>query len=203
MNTNSIRHAFNFAWTTFKANFGLLTSCVLTFFTSWIILEVLVITGQRLGFIWWLFAHLSFFVVFAGLEVGFIRICFAIHDGKQIAYSDIFQRLHLGAKFFLVQLIYFFTVLFGFVLLIVPGAYVGIKYSFYSLSFAEGLTDLKQSFRKSADISQSSMWSLSGFSIFSLLFNILGASILGVGLLVTVPVSVLMKVYIYQQLNSQ
>lgn len=202
MNTNSIRHAFGFVWTTFKANIGLLTACILTFFASWVVLEVLVIAGQQLGFLWWLATHLSFFVVFAGLEVGFIRICLDLHDGKQVTYIDIFRELRQGANFLLVQLIYFVMVLVGFVLLLIPGIYLGTKFTFYAYSFADGNPSLKQSFQRSGILSQESMWFLFWFSIDLLLINIVGASVLGIGLIVTVPLTALMKVHVYRQLTG-
>lgn len=202
MNTNTIRQAFNFGWTTFKANFRLLTACVLTFFGSWVILEVLVIAGQRLGFLWWLAAHLSFFVVFAGLEVGFIRMCLAIHDNDQVAYTDIFQALHLGGKYLLVQLAYFGIVLVGLVLLIVPGVYYGTRYSLYGQVFAEKSLSLKDAFQHSAGVGQSAMRVLLWLGFAIILLNIAGASVLGIGLIVTVPLTALMKVYMYRQLTD-
>ena len=198
MNIAFIRHAVNFAWATFKANFRLLTACILTFFASWVILEVLVIAGQRLGFLWWLAAHLSFFIVFAGLEVGFIRICFALHDGKPVGYPDLFRELRLGANFLLIQLIYFVMVLVGFALLVIPGVYLGTKFTFYAYSFADGNPYLLQSFQQSGIISEGSMWFLEWFSNLILFLNIIGASFLGIGLIVTVPISILMKVYMYR-----
>jgi len=201
MNTNIIRNAFDFAWTTFKANFGLLTACVLTFFGSWVILEVLVIAGQRLGFLWWLVAHLSFFILFAGLEVGFIRICLDLHDGKQVVYSDLFRDLRLGANFLLIQLTYFVMVIVGLAFLVILGVYLGTKFTFYAYSFADGNPSLLQSFQQSAIISQEMLWFLMFFSINLLLFNIVGASVLGIGLIVTIPLTALMKVHVYRQLK--
>jgi len=202
MNTNTIRHAFDFGWATFKANFRLLTACVLTFFGSWVILEVLVVAGQRLGFLWWLAAHLSFFVVFAGLEVGFIRMCLAIHDNDQVAYTDIFQALHLGGKYLLVQLAYFGIILIGLVLLIVPGVYYGTRFSLYGQVFAEKSFSLKDVFRHSAEPGQGTMRVLFWLGATVIFLNIVGASILGIGLIVTVPLTTLMKVHVYRQLTG-
>lgn len=197
-----IRKAFDFAGITFKANFGLLAACVLTFFGSWVVLEVLVIAGQRLGFIWWFATHISFFIIFAGLEVGFIRMCLSIHNNEQVAYADIFQALHLGVKYLFVQLVYFGTILIGLVLLIVPGLYYGTRYSLYGQVFAEGNASLKQAFRHSAGISQGAMRVIFWLGVTTILLNIAGASFLGVGLIVTVPISALMKAYIYRHLTS-
>ena len=198
----SIRKAFDFAWMTLKKQLGLFTAIMLTFFALWVILEVIVVTGQRFGFLLWAIAHLSFFFIFAGMEIGLIRICLASHDGKQIHYLDIFRELHLGINFLFVQLVYFVMILVGLILLIVPGTYLGAKYTLYAFHFTDGYANLRQSFQQSAVISQGSWSFLFWFSVFIFLLNILGASILGVGLIITVPLSLLMKTSIYRQLNG-
>ena len=156
----SIHKAFDFARRIFKEHFGLFTAYICTFFAAWIILEVIVVAGQQFGLFFWVIAHLIFFVVFAGMEVGLIQICLALHDGKQVRYSDIFSELRLGVQFLFIQLFYSAMVLIGLALLIVPGAYLGTKYTFYAFSFAEGNLNLKQSFQQSAVISQDAMWFL-------------------------------------------
>ena len=205
MNTDnqpSIREAFNFARVKLKEHFGLLTACVLTFFGSWVVLEVLVVAGQRLGFVWWLAAHISFFIVFAGLEVGFIRMCLAIHDNDQVVYTDIFQTLHLGGKYLLVQLAYFGIVLVGLILLIVPGVYYGTRFSLYGQVFAEKSFSLKDVFCHSAETGQGTIRFLFWLGATVILLNVGGASILGIGLIITVPLTALMKVHVYRQLTS-
>jgi len=197
-----MRAAYRFATSTYKENVGLLISCMLTFFAAWVLLEVLVVVGQDLGFVWWLSAHITFFIIFAGLEVGFMRICLDLYDGKPVAYSDIFSRLRLGPKFFLMQLAYGVTVLVGLILLIIPGAYLGTRYTFYAFLFTEGKTNLQENFQRSKDMAQNTMGSLFWFLLFLLIFNIVGFSILGIGALVTVPVSMLMKTHMYRQLNG-
>jgi len=202
-NSPSIRTAYEFAWGIYKENFGLLVACMLTLLASWVILEVIVVAGQWYGVILWLIAHVSFFIIFAGLEIGFIRLCLALHDGGKAQYSDLFHELRNGVKFLIVQLAYFSTVLIGSVLLIVPGGYLGTKFTFHAYFFLEGNPTLNQSFKKSANLSQNSMWFLFWFSALIFLFNLVGASILGIGLILTFPLSILMKVHIYRQLNNK
>ena len=201
-NQPSIRMAFDFAWMTFKKQIGLFTAFMLTFFTLWVVVEVAVVAGQRFGLLLWVIAHLGFFVIFAGLEIGLIRVCLGFQDGKQIHYSEIFRELHLGISFLFVQLAYFVMTLVGFVLFIIPGIYLGTKYALYAFYFADGNSNLKQSFQQSGVVGRGSWWFLFWFSVFIVLLNILGASILGVGLVITVPLSVLMKTSIYRQLRN-
>ena len=129
------------------------------------------------------------------------RICLDLYDGKPVVYSDLFRDLRLGASFLLVQLAYFVMVLVGLAILVIPGLYLGTKFTFLAYSFAVGNPSLMQSFQQSAIISQGSMWFLVRFSLLILLMNIMGAGLLGIGLIVTFPLSMLMKAFLYRQLS--
>ncbi len=102
-NRPSFHKAFDFAWIMFRKQLGLFTAILLMFFALWVILEVIVVVGQRFGFFLWVVAHLSFFVILAGLEMGLIRMCLAAHDGKQIHYSDLFVRNMVSMLFTLLK----------------------------------------------------------------------------------------------------
>jgi uncharacterized membrane protein len=197
----SIRKAFDFAWATYKEHYALFAGIILTFFAAWVFLEVIVIAGQKYGLLLWTIAHLSFFLFFAVLEVGFIQVCLALLDEKQVSYSDIYRGLNLGIKFFAVQLVYFLIVLVGLVMLIVPGIYFGTRYSLFGFYLIEENSDLKQSFQQSAATSQNSIGLLFLFFLMVILLNIGCASLLGIGLLVTIPISTLMMGSIYRQLR--
>lgn len=77
----SIRHAVNFAWPAFKKRFGLFTAVLLTTLAAWVVLEIVVIAGQRFGIVLWAVMHLAFLIFFAGVELGFLQICRALSDG--------------------------------------------------------------------------------------------------------------------------
>jgi len=89
-NSIIIRQAIEFAWTTFKKHYGLLTAILLTIFGAWVALEIIVIAGQRFGILWWTVAHLVFFIIFAGIEVGFTQACIALYDGKEPTFAGHF-----------------------------------------------------------------------------------------------------------------
>lgn len=82
----SIGQAFKFAWATFIQHPALFAALMLTLFGAWVTLEIVVIAGQGLGVWWWAGAHLAFFILFAGLEVGFLQICLALHDGQPTSF---------------------------------------------------------------------------------------------------------------------
>ena len=198
----SLRLAFDFAWTTFKTSYRLFTAVMLTILLAWALLELAVIAGQGLGILFWAAVHLTFFIVFASIEVGLMRICLALHNGEQVSFSDTFSNIRLSARFLVGQLLYVTMVLAGLLLLILPGIYLGLRYSLFGFSLASGDTGLIASFQESARLGKDAGALLFTFFAFLFLLNLLGASLLGLGLIVTVPLSVLMTVSVVRQLGA-
>lgn len=197
----SIHQAFNFAWPIFKKRFGLFTAVLLTIFCAWVALEIVVITGQRLGIVLWAAAHLAFLVFVAGLEVGFLQICLALCAGREPRFADIFTRLALGPKFLACQILYLLVVVIGLLLLVVPGVYCGVRYALFGFCMAASKTSLVGSFQQSAILSTGTMTYLLRILVALFVLNTAGACLLGLGLFITVPLSVLMMTAVYRQLS--
>lgn len=170
-------------------------------FGAWVVLEIVVITGQRFGIVLWVAAHLAFLVFFAGLELGLLHICFVMLDGGNPQFNDTFQHVAMGPKFLAGQIIYLLVAGVGLVLFIFPGVYFGVRYSLFGFCMANGETNLKRCFQQSAILSTKSLKYLLGILAFLLGLNVLGACLLGFGLFVTIPLSILMMTTVYRKLS--
>jgi hypothetical protein len=144
---------------------------------------------------------LAFFILFAGLEAGLLRICLALSDGGDARYRDVFSVLGLGPTFLSAQLLYLGLVVFGLALLVVPGVYVAARYSLFGFAVAAGERDIIESLRKSSALTAGVRGRLAAIVAALLLLNILGAALLGVGLLATIPFSMLTMTSVYCQLD--
>lgn len=198
----SVRHAFDFAWPALKKQLGLFTAVLLTTLAAWVVLEIVVIAGQRFGILLWTVMHLAFLIFFAGVELGLLQMCRALSDGKVPAFADTFAHLPLGPKFLAAQILYLLMVVIGLLLLVVPGVYLAVRYALFGFSFADGETNLLRCFQQSAILSKGAAIGL--LQVLAALFflNVLGASLLGLGLLITVPLSVLIMTDVYRQLAT-
>jgi uncharacterized membrane protein len=201
--TISIRQAFKIASPILKKRFGLFTAVLLTIFGAWVALEIVVIAGQRFGILLWTAAHVAFLIFAAGVEVGFLQICLALCDGEKPTFADAFTQLILGPKFLAGQMLYLLMTLIGLLLLVVPGIYLGVRYALFGFCLATGETNLMRSFQGSAILSRGSNTYLLWILVFLLVLNVLGASLLGIGLFITIPLSVLMMTTIYRQLSTR
>jgi len=198
----SMRHAFDFAWPAFKKHFGLFTAVLLTIFGAWVVLEIVVIAGQRFGILLWVVMHLAFLIFFAGVELGLIQISRALSDGKVPAFADTFAHLPLGPKFLAAQMLYLLMVVIGLLLLVVPGVYLGVRYALFGFCFADGERNLLRCFQQSAIISKGATTGLLWILAALFVLNLLGASLLALGLFITVPLSVLVMTDVYRQLTT-
>lgn len=197
----SIRQAFNFAWPIFKKRFALFTAVLLTIFGAWVALEIVVIAGQRFGILLWIVMHLAFLIFVAGLEVGLLQVCLALYDGEEPTFADSFAHLALGPKFLAGQTLYLLAALIGLLLLVVPGVYLGVRYALFGFCMAAGETNLVRSFQQSAILSTGEQGYLLRVLFVLFVLNVVGASLLGLGLFITVPLSLLMMTAVYRKLS--
>jgi uncharacterized membrane protein len=197
-----MRRAFDFAWPAFKKRFGLFTAVLLTILAAWAVLEIVVIAGQRFGILLWAVMHLAFLIFFAGVELGLLQICRALSDGKAPAFAETFAYLSLGPEFLAAQILYFLMVAIGLLLLVVPGVYLGVRCALFSFCFANGETNPLRCFQQSAILSKGATTGLLWILAALFVLNLLGASLLGLGLLITVPLSVLIMTDVYRQLTA-
>ena len=175
---------------------------MLALFASWVALEVAVIFLQRLGIVVWLLLHLAFFVFFAGLMAGLLRIASRAAENQAPELTDLTALLGRGPTLLLAFCIYFLAVVGGLILLVVPGIYLAARYAFFGQVVATKSTSAVQSLRDAGAFSEGNWWTLGLFLALILLLNLAGAAFLGIGLLVTFPVSLLAMADLHRSLHQ-
>ncbi len=90
----------------------------------------------------------------------------------------------------------------GMVLLIVPGIILGLMFMFASFIVIERELGPIAALKESDRITRGHKWKLFGFVLLLALVNVLGLLVLVVGLLVSIPVSVLAFVHAYRVLGG-
>jgi hypothetical protein len=201
-NRFSIGQAVDFAWSTYRRRWLLLTGVLVVTLGAWVVLEIVVVTTQHLGILVWALAHLAFLLCFAGIEVGLLRISLALHDGRTPTLADVFKHFNLGPGLLTGQLLYLTLVLSGLVLLVVPGVLLATRFSLIGFHLAAGEGSVLRSFKKSADLTRGATGRLAATLVILFVVNLFGAALLGIGLFVTVPFSVLTMAAIYRQLSA-
>ena len=169
----------------------------------WVALEILVIgSGSPPGRPIWLGLHLGYFWGTAYCEAAILRSALAAVDGAPRPGREAFLDHRVAARFLGLKLALLPLVSAGLALLVVPGLYVAARLApafFVVVGRREGPLE---ALRLSLRLTQGKGGPLLLLSLFLLGFNLLGAAFLGLGLLITVPVSALMCAHAYRALGG-
>lgn len=192
---------FETGWRLFKSHAGTFVISMLLLFLSWVVLEIAVIVLQRLGLVVWLVLHLGWLFLFSGLLVGLHVMALKSVDGEIPRVGDLFGSLERGAAYLLALSIYCLTVSGGLVLLIIPGIYLAIRYCLFAQIITDRSASALAALRKAAELAHGNWAPLGALFLIAFLLNIAGMTLLGIGLIISFPVSLLAIAGFYRSLQ--
>ena len=174
---------------------------MLLLFLSWVVLEIAVVFLHRLGFVVWLVLHLGWLFLFSGMLVGLHVMALKSVDGGIPRIGDLFRSLERGPAYLLALSIYCLTVSGGLVLLIVPGIYLAIRYCLFAQVITDTSASALAALRKAAALAHGNWAPLGALFLIAFLLNIAGMSLLGIGFIISFPVSLLAIAGFYRSLQ--
>lgn len=137
------------------------------------------------------------------LSMGFTAVVIRAHDMlESVEVNDLWHPKPFW-KFLAAQLLSSIVVLIGFILLIVPGIIAILMYLFVPYLVIDKEFGPIEALKKSAELTRGYRWELLLLVLFIVTLNILGALALLVGLLVSVPVTMLATVHAYRMLEAK
>ena len=146
------------------------------------------------------------FVVSMMISLSLVSLSLKIVRDHSFTFADLYYPILSSKrviKFIVLSIIYVVAVGLGFVLLIVPGIYIAVRYFFYPYVAVEHEdADLQSLVKMSYRLTNNHFWPVLAFIILTILLNILGAALLIVGLFVTVPVTMFATAYMYNRLKE-
>jgi uncharacterized membrane protein len=187
----SIKESFGYGWNKCKEHMELVL------FSTLLILAVGSMTGTKLfllGFISFIFSII--------IKMGYTKIFLRIYDGENPKFEDMFKEYGIFWRYLGASILTCLAVLGGLILLIIPGLVWAIRFSFSPVIVVDTKMRPVAAMKESWAITKGQFWKLLGFYITIGLFNLLGLICLGIGLLVTVPVSTLASIYVYRELSK-
>ncbi len=170
-------------------------------FASWVALELAVVALHRFGIFVWLVLHLVFLLFFSGLIVGFHGIALQGADGRVPHLTDLTALLERGPTFLFAFCIYSVAVVGGLVLLVAPGIYLAVRYALFGHVLATRPASALEALHEAAALSRGRWWTVGAVVLKGLLLNLAGTALLGVGLVITFPVSLLATSSFYLSLQ--
>jgi len=128
-------------------------------------------------------------VITPALSAGFLIVAFKLIKGQSTEFGDFFKGFNRFLPIFLTSLVSGIFILIGLVLLVIPGIYLAVAYSF-AIAFVVGRNfDFWEAMESSRKIISRNWFSFFAFLLVLGLINIGGALLLGIGLLFTIPLT--------------
>jgi uncharacterized membrane protein len=195
--------AIRYGWETVKGN--------LWFFIGLALLAILVIlvpselanltrtSAPALSVIF----NIFYYVLNGFIFMGMTKVALEFVDNRQARIADLFSCLPQLLPYIGAAIIYSLITLAGIILLIVPGIIWGLMFMFYTFFIIDKNSGPIEALKQSAAITKGAKWDLFFLLLLLLGINILGAIVFIVGLLVTIPLSVLAMTHVYRKLLGE
>lgn len=198
MDTISIQAALRFGWDTFKKRPGFFIGMTLIIFiVSWVTGFVISMVGLKENFI----GSIVNLLITTLIDLGVVATMLKVYDAPESAHiSDLWhpsQYLpYLGAT-----LLTALIVVVGLILLIVPGVIAAVMLIFVKFIVVDRKMGPIEALKESARMTKGHRMTLFLLILAIAAINIIGAILLLVPLLITIPVSTLAMVYTYRKLG--
>ncbi|MCX7770756.1 MAG: hypothetical protein N2202_06705 [Proteobacteria bacterium] len=134
------------------------------------------------------------------LIMGFMKITLKIIDWEKPVFTDLFSCIPLIFKYFIANLLYFAIVCVGLIFFIIPGFYLAVKYQFYDYFIVDEENGPIEALQNSAKITKGVKWELIKLSTANLSINLIGFVLFFIGLIVTFPITIVARSYVYKRL---
>jgi len=148
------------------------------------------------------FAFIFALFVAPPLYSGFYLAANRINLGMPVIYPDFFKGFSFYIPIFSIWLIGQILVTLGLFAFIVPGIYLAVGYSFSVLMALFGGFDFWTALEESRKLITVRWWKFFVFTLILIVINLLGIVTLGLGLLVTVPVTFYATYILFEDLTK-
>lgn len=129
---------------------------------------------------------------------GYLKCLLRIKDQQNFEFTDLFWsflNLNRLINYILLSILMSLSIGLGFILLVIPGIFMLVSLSLANAYFIFREEDAMAAFKNSFVLVKKNRWFMFGLLILIGMLNILGAACLLIGLLVTIPMSILLMYY--------
>lgn len=193
------REAFETSWKLFRAHWKLLVAMTVT--TGLISLTQGYYAQNNQGtsavifnFIFWLLQII--------IALGYLHIALLLTAKKPARFADLFSQYRLALHYLIGSILYGLIVALGLVLLIIPGLIFAIRMQLWPYVVVDKGAGPIAAIRGSWNMTKGQVGNLLLFDVLVGLVTLVGAMLLGLGLLVAVPVTSLAMAFVYRRLAS-
>jgi hypothetical protein len=123
------------------------------------------------------------------LQAGFYIVAFKLVKQRPTTFGDFFRGFNYFLQLFLASLVSGIFIILGFLLLIIPGIYLAVAYSFVIPLIIERKMEFWQAMETSRKVITKQWFAFLGLGFLMFFINLAGAIACGLGLLITIPLT--------------
>lgn len=138
-----------------------------------------------------------------GLTMAWIRVALRISDGQPVEVPRARELLPDYLSFLFTSVLLGLGVSLGLLLLVVPGVLFGLAFGFAPYAVMDHKADPLSAMKESLRLTRGNRPELFAMWLVLLLLNLVGAMALGLGLLLTVPMSFIIAADVYRRLQAR
>jgi len=138
----------------------------------------------------------------SGISLGYIKLSIDMVDGKAPEFKELFSCFSLLLKYLIAAIIYTIVVAIGLVLFVIPGVIWAVQFGFYPYVIVKERLGPLSALRKSSTLTAGVKGKLIIFAFALLGINLLGVVALGIGIIITMPMSVIAAAHVFRQLEK-
>jgi len=200
----SVKGTLSFGWERFKEEpwrivSVIATGLIVSLFSSYILGEI----TKGLDLVITVLAAFFDFAVQTLVGIGFIAAALKAHDSiGELKINDLWAPEYFWRYLFATVLVGI-IVLLGFILLIVPGIIAMVTLMFTPYLVVDRNMGPIEAMKKSRDLTKGHRWKLLLLIIIIALLNLAGSLAFLVGLLITIPISIIAIAHAYRTLEKQ
>ena len=196
-----VRATFSAARAKFRSGAPRILALLAGWVGVWVVIEILVFVSRSPpGHPIWLVLHFSYFWGTSYWEAAILRSALASYGAGGSGW--VFSEHRLVLRFLAVKLLLLPVILMTTALAVIPGLYVAARYGLAPVFVVDRGAGPLVALSLSARATRGRRFRLMKIYLALLLFNVLGAAILGLGLLITLPMTALATAWIFLQLRS-
>jgi hypothetical protein len=194
---------FRFGWTTTIRNLALFLAVMLLELAIDLALTRLSVLAEGNGVLPVAALGLASLVLRAAIALGLTCIALAFCDGRRGRLADLLAEFQHLLPYLLAELLFSAAVTLGLILFILPGVYLALRLQFFKFFIVDFDAGPLTALARSWDATRGAAWDLLGFWGWAFLINLAGLLALGVGLLITIPLTTVALAAAYRTLAAR
>lgn len=193
-NVFSIGDSLKKGWESTKTHLGFLIGYEIILF---FLVFIFSLGNDRiLGILW----RTLGFVVMVLVKIGLYNSALLIARNIKPNFDQLYINWRLAVSWIIANFLFGLMFVIGFLLLIVPGLYVLARFGLFPFALVDGHLGPIEALQESSRLTEGLRWKLLLLWLAFAGINILGALVFGIGLFITIPVTLLALAYVYRQI---